>query len=90
MEGCDNFCSYCIVPFVRGREVSRPSREILEEVKMLADQGYKEVVLLGQNVNSYGKGLDEKIDFPELLYKIHDIEGIEWIRFITSHPKDFF
>ncbi len=89
MEGCDNFCSYCIVPFVRGREVSRPPSEILEEAKRLADEGYKEIILLGQNVNSYGKGLDEKIDFPELLYRLHDIEGIEWIRFITSHPKDF-
>lgn len=89
MEGCDNFCSYCIVPFVRGREVSRPSREIIEEIKRLADEGYKEVTLLGQNVNSYGKGLDENIDFPELLYKVHEIDGIEWIRFITSHPKDF-
>ncbi len=89
MEGCDNFCSYCIVPFVRGREVSRPWREILEEAKRLADMGYKEITLLGQNVNSYGKGLDDPIDFPELLYRLHDIEGIEWIRFITSHPKDF-
>ena len=89
MEGCDNFCSYCIVPFVRGREVSRPWQEILDEVKRLADEGYKEVTLLGQNVNSYGKGLEDPIDFPDLLYKIHEVEGIEWIRFITSHPKDF-
>ncbi len=89
MEGCDNFCSYCIVPYVRGREISRPSKEILEEARKLADEGYKEIILLGQNVNSYGKGLEEKIDFPELLYKLHNIEGIEWIRFITSHPKDF-
>ncbi len=89
MEGCDNFCSYCIVPFVRGREVSRPSKEIVEEAKRLAELGYKEVTLLGQNVNSYGKGLPEKIDFPDLLYKLHEIDGIEWIRFITSHPKDF-
>lgn len=89
MEGCDNFCSYCIVPFVRGREVSRPSRDILEEARRLADEGYREITLLGQNVNSYGKGLEEKIDFAKLLEKLHEIDGIEWIRFITSHPKDF-
>lgn len=87
MEGCDNFCSYCIVPFVRGREVSRPMGEILEEVKRLADQGYKEIILLGQNVNSYGKNIGTS--FVELLDKVSRIEGIEWIRFITSHPKDF-
>ncbi len=89
MEGCDNFCSYCIVPFVRGREVSRPPEEILEEIKRLADEGYREVTLLGQNVNSYGKGLKRPTDLAELLARIHEIEGIEWIRFITSHPKDF-
>ncbi len=89
MEGCDNFCTYCIVPYTRGREVSRPSREIVEEVKRLADKGYREVTLLGQNVNSYGKGLDERIDFPGLLEKVHGVEGLSWIRFITSHPKDF-
>ena len=89
MEGCDNFCSYCIVPFVRGREVSRPPEDILEEVKRLADAGYKEITLLGQNVNSYGKGLDKRVDFADLLHMVHEVEGIEWIRFITSHPKDF-
>ncbi len=89
MEGCDNFCAYCVVPYTRGREISRPSAEIVEEVKRLADQGYLEVTLLGQNVNSYGKGLEEKIDFPALLEKVHQVEGIQWIRFITSHPRDF-
>ncbi|MGB9667909.1 MAG: tRNA (N6-isopentenyl adenosine(37)-C2)-methylthiotransferase MiaB [Thermosulfidibacteraceae bacterium] len=87
MEGCDNFCSYCIVPFVRGRETSRPINEIIEEARKLADLGYKEIILLGQNVNSYGK--DVGSNFVELLQKISEIEGIEWIRFITSHPKDF-
>lgn len=89
MEGCDNFCTYCIVPYTRGREVSRPSSEIVEEVKRLVDEGYKEVTLLGQNVNSYGKGLDEGIDFPGLLERVHEVDGLSWIRFITSHPKDF-
>ena len=89
MEGCDNFCAYCVVPYTRGREVSRASGEIVEEVRRLADQGYLEVTLLGQNVNSYGKGLEEKIDFPGLLEKVHEVEGIRWIRFITSHPRDF-
>jgi len=83
MEGCDNFCSYCIVPYVRGKEISRPSEEILKEVKCLAENGYKEVTLLGQNVNSYnGNG------FVSLLDKVNKIVGIERIRFITSHPKD--
>jgi len=89
MEGCDNFCTYCIVPYTRGREVSRPSSEILEEVRRLADEGYREVTLLGQNVNSYGKGLDEGMDFPGLLERVHEVDGLSWIRFITSHPKDF-
>lgn len=88
MYGCDNFCSYCVVPYTRGRERSRPWRDIYSEVEELALNGYKEITLLGQNVNSYGKNLEEKIDFPELLYKIHEIDGIERIRFITSHPKD--
>jgi len=88
MQGCDHFCSFCIVPYVRGREKSRPSKEIIEEVRHLAGMGVKEVCLLGQNVNSYGKGLVEKISFPELLERIHPIEGIERIRFTTSHPKD--
>jgi tRNA-2-methylthio-N6-dimethylallyladenosine synthase len=89
MQGCDHFCSFCIVPYVRGREKSRPSKEIIEEVRHLAGMGVKEVCLLGQNVNSYGKGLgEEEISFSELLERIHPIEGIERIRFTTSHPKD--
>jgi tRNA-2-methylthio-N6-dimethylallyladenosine synthase len=88
MQGCDHFCSYCIVPYVRGREQSRSSREIIEEVKHLAEMGVKEVCLLGQNVNSYGRGLEEAISFPELLSCINSIKGIERIRFTTSHPKD--
>jgi tRNA-2-methylthio-N6-dimethylallyladenosine synthase len=88
MQGCDHFCSFCIVPYVRGREKSRPSREIIGEVKCLAERGVKEVCLLGQNVNSYGKGLGEEIGFPKLLDRINEIEGIERIRFTTSHPKD--
>jgi tRNA-2-methylthio-N6-dimethylallyladenosine synthase len=88
MQGCDNFCSFCIVPFVRGREVSRPSREILEEIRALAAQGVKEVTLLGQNVNSYGNKTLDEIGFTELLETIQEIQGIERIRFTTSHPKD--
>jgi len=89
MYGCDNFCAYCVVPYTRGREQSRPSADIYNEAVKLAAQGFKEVNLLGQNVNSYGRKLDEDIDFPDLLYKLHEIEGIERIRFVTSHPKDF-
>ncbi len=88
MRGCENYCSYCIVPYVRGPEKSRPSKDIVSEIKSLADSGYKEVCLLGQNVNSYGRGLEERIDFSELLEKINYIEGIYRIRFMTSHPKD--
>jgi tRNA-2-methylthio-N6-dimethylallyladenosine synthase len=88
MQGCDHFCSFCIVPYVRGREKSRSSREIIEEVKHLAGIGVKEICLLGQNVNGYGKGLEEEISFPGLLERIDEIEGIERIRFTTSHPKD--
>ncbi len=88
MFGCDNFCSYCIVPYVRGRERSRKSEEILCEIRKLADSGVREIMLLGQNVNSYGKGLDEKIDFAGLLKETAKIDGIERIRFMTSHPKD--
>lgn len=88
MFGCNNFCSYCIVPYVRGRERSRCSQDIINEIKALAADGVKEVTLLGQNVNSYGKGLDESITFAELLRKVNEIEGIERIRFMTSHPKD--
>jgi tRNA-2-methylthio-N6-dimethylallyladenosine synthase len=88
MQGCDHFCSFCIVPYVRGREKSRPSREIIEEVKHLAEMGVKEVCLLGQNVNGYGKGLEEETGFSELLDHINEIEGLQRIRFTTSHPKD--
>ena len=87
MQGCDNFCAYCVVPLVRGREVSRPAEGILSEVRALTDRGVMEVVLLGQNVNSYGKKEGE-IPFPELLRRISAIEGITRIRFITSHPRD--
>jgi tRNA-2-methylthio-N6-dimethylallyladenosine synthase len=88
MQGCDHFCSFCIVPYVRGRERSRPSQEILEEVNHLAEIGVKEVCLLGQNVNSYGKGEDGELDFSTLLRRIDEISGIERIRFTTSHPED--
>ena len=89
MEGCDNFCAYCMVPYVRGRERSRPSREIVREVRRLAREGIKEITLLGQNVNSYGRNLAGEVSFSGLLYLLHEIEGIERIRFLTSHPKDF-
>lgn len=86
--GCNNFCTYCIVPYVRGREKSRLPEEIISEIKTLAEEGCKEVTLLGQNVNSYGNTLDEKFTFADLLYKVNKIDGIERIRFMTSHPKD--
>ncbi len=88
MYGCNNFCSYCIVPYVRGRERSRRSENIIAEVKSLVAEGYREITLLGQNVNSYGNGTDD-ITFPELLEKIASIDGKFRIRFMTSHPKDF-
>jgi tRNA-2-methylthio-N6-dimethylallyladenosine synthase len=88
MQGCDNFCSFCIVPFVRGREVSRPHRAIVEEIQTLATRGVKEVTLLGQNVNSYGQKTPGELSFAELLESIQGIQGIERIRFTTSHPKD--
>ncbi len=88
MYGCNNFCTYCIVPHVRGRERSRKSRDIINEVKSLIEQGYKDITLLGQNVNSYGKDLEEQIDFSDLLRMINDLPGEFWIRFVTSHPKD--
>ena len=88
MLGCNNFCSYCIVPHVRGRERSRNKEDILEEVKRLAREGYREITLLGQNVNSYGNDLGLKDAFADLLYSLNDIDGIERIRFMTSHPKD--
>ena len=88
MRGCDNYCSYCVVPYVRGRERSRPPQEIVAEVEELARRGYKEITLLGQNVNSYGKGLEAPCDLVELLERVNRVEGIERIRFVTSHPKD--
>lgn len=86
--GCNNFCTYCIVPYVRGRERSRQPEEIIKEIKSLVAVGYKEVTLLGQNVNSYGKDLDKDINFAKLLRMVNDIEGLERIRFMSSHPKD--
>ena len=88
MYGCNNFCSYCIVPYVRGRERSRKPEIILEEVRSLVEQGYKDITLLGQNVNSYGKDLDEPMDFSDLLEAVNAIPGEFLIRFMTSHPKD--
>ena len=88
MQGCDNFCSYCIVPFVRGREISRRSEEVLDEIRQLSDSGVKEVVLLGQNVNSYGLKTEDQPSFAGLIHEIAGIDGIRRIRFTTSHPKD--
>ncbi|WP_243374425.1 tRNA (N6-isopentenyl adenosine(37)-C2)-methylthiotransferase MiaB [Geotalea sp. SG265] len=88
-QGCDNFCSYCIVPYVRGREISRRSAEIIEEISLLAAKGVKEVTLLGQNVNSYGLKNSGEMDFVTLLRKVCEVSGIERLRFTTSHPKDF-
>ena len=89
MYGCNNFCSYCIVPYARGRERSRPAQEIYEEVVQLADAGYKEVMLLGQNVNSYGEGPDGKVSFAGLLGRLDEVPGLARIRYMTSHPRDF-
>ena len=88
MFGCNNFCSYCIVPYVRGRERSRRPEEILNEIQTLASDGVVEVMLLGQNVNSYGKNLEHPMSFAQLLTEVEKIDGIERIRFMTSHPKD--
>ncbi len=88
MYGCNNFCSYCIVPHVRGRERSRKPEDIVKEIEGLAKDGCKEVTLLGQNVNSYGKDLAIEMDFADLIKQVNEIEGIERIRFMTSHPKD--
>ncbi|PNV63769.1 tRNA (N6-isopentenyl adenosine(37)-C2)-methylthiotransferase MiaB [Clostridium sp. chh4-2] len=88
MFGCNNFCSYCIVPYVRGRERSRNPEDIIAEIKSLVADGVIEVMLLGQNVNSYGKNLEHPITFAELLRRVDEIEGLERIRFMTSHPKD--
>ena len=87
--GCNNFCTYCIVPYVRGRERSRRPEDIVNDVKKLAQEGYKEIMLLGQNVNSYGNDFEEKYSFPMLLEELEKIEGIEIIRFMSPHPKDF-
>lgn len=88
MFGCNNFCTYCIVPYVRGRERSRRPEDIIAEVKQLVSQGYKEIMLLGQNVNSYGNDLGGEMSFPQLLRELDKIEGDFWIRFMSSHPKD--
>ncbi|MBR4816591.1 MAG: tRNA (N6-isopentenyl adenosine(37)-C2)-methylthiotransferase MiaB [Lachnospiraceae bacterium] len=88
MFGCNNFCTYCIVPYVRGRERSRKPDDIINEIKDFVSKGVIEVMLLGQNVNSYGKNLEEPISFAELLRRVDDIEGLKRIRFMTSHPKD--
>ncbi len=85
MTGCNNFCAYCVVPYVRGEEISRPAQEIIKEVKKLIKNGHKEIILLGQNVNSYK---DKNTNFPQLLKLINDLPGEFWLRFITSHPKD--
>ena len=88
MFGCNNFCSYCIVPYVRGRERSREPKDIIREIEHLVEDGVVEVMLLGQNVNSYGKNLGHPVTFAQLLQEVEKIEGLERIRFMTSHPKD--
>jgi len=88
MQGCDNFCTYCVVPYVRGREISRPAADILDEARDLLRHGVREIILLGQNVNSYGRGLKPRITFPELIEKIAALPGLARLRFTTSHPKD--
>ncbi len=87
--GCDNFCSYCVVPYVRGREKSRELKDIVDEAQQMAAEGVKEITLLGQNVNSYGKGLASSADFADVIAAVSDVDGIERIRYMTSHPKDF-
>ena len=88
MYGCNNFCSYCIVPYVRGREKSREPIEIIREIENLVADGVREVMLLGQNVNSYGKNLEEPVSFAQLLEQVVQIDGLDRVRFMTSHPKD--
>lgn len=89
IQGCDNFCTYCIVPYVRGRERSRPMEAVINEAEKLTADGVKEITLLGQNVNSYGKDLDENSSFPQLLEGLNKVKDLKRIRFMTSHPKDF-
>jgi len=89
MRGCDNFCSYCVVPYVRGREVSRPIDDIEDEAKRLVDDGCVEITLLGQNIDSYGKRLSPRVDLADLLVRLDRIAGLRRIRFVTSHPRDF-
>ncbi|MFW6389522.1 MAG: tRNA (N6-isopentenyl adenosine(37)-C2)-methylthiotransferase MiaB [Halanaerobiales bacterium] len=89
IQGCNNFCTYCIVPYVRGRERSRPLEDIVSEVTRLVKDGVKEITLLGQNVNSYGKDFDENNDFADLLYRLDEIDKLSRIRYMTSHPRDF-
>ncbi len=88
MYGCNNFCSYCIVPYTRGRERSRKPEDIIREITEMAEKGYVEVTLIGQNVNSYGKDLENKLTFAQLLRRVNEVKGIKRIKFITSHPKD--
>ena len=88
-HGCNNYCTYCIVPFVRGPEKSRPPQSIISEVQELIKSGYKEITLLGQNVNSYGKDLEQEIDFADLLQTLDRLEGLVHLRYMTSHPRDF-
>ncbi len=88
MQGCNNFCAYCVVPYLRGREVSRTPEDIIDEIKKLVDCGIQEVTLLGQNVNSYGKNIDNEVNFATLIKRIGKISGIARIRFTTSHPRD--
>ena len=88
MRGCDNYCSYCIVPYVRGPEISRTITDVKEEVQVLVSNGCKEVTLLGQNINSYGKGLNGNVTLGDLLSELNDLDGLDRIRFVTSHPAD--
>ena len=88
MQGCDNFCSYCVVPYVRGREISRPPEDIVAEAESLVARGAREITLLGQNVNSYGRGLDQPVSFASLVARVANIDGLWRLRFTTSHPKD--
>lgn len=89
MYGCNNFCTYCIVPYVRGRERSRKPDNIVDEIEELVSKGYKDITLLGQNVNSYGKDFDPPFDFADLLKRLNEIKGLERLRYTTSHPRDF-